>query len=182
MRSNWARDMRAAAVGTITGGRVNAFVKLMAAAALAISMLLSVIASALAQNAPAPAQADTRPAPSLTLALATVKEFYRWYIHSLEQDRDPLEDDKKTLRGYVTEDLLRRLEASTEVDVDYFIQAQDYFDDWESSISTAAVEHGKTTATIVVTFGTTTETRHKVGVMLTLDAGTWKIDRVQSMD
>ncbi len=78
------------------------------------------------------------------------EEFYKWYIHSVSHQIDPLKAGKPTLQKYVTPRFMRKLEriaremASGDYDGDYFLEAQrDYpdspnlEDEWIKNISTS---------------------------------------------
>jgi hypothetical protein len=67
-------------------------------------------------------------------AKTTVVAFYKWYLHALAADKEPLEDDRAELARYVSLPLLReidrRIHSDEGMDADYFIQAQDVLPDW----------------------------------------------------
>ena len=125
-----------------------------------------------------PAAAAEAPSPQ-----ATVTEFYQWYMHAVKADRYPLRDDQPTLRKYVAAALIARLkkaDASDDPpDADYFIQAQDWGDDWETNIAVtdALIERG--TATLVVVLGAGAGSEHRrLRVGLVQAGGAWKIQSV----
>src|SRR6266851_3593386 len=77
-----------------------------------------------------------------------VKEFYKWYIHSVSHKIDPFKTDKPTLKKFVTTKLILKIEriaremASEGYDSDYFLEAQrDYpdspnlEDEWIKNVS-----------------------------------------------
>jgi hypothetical protein len=149
--------------------------------ALTVALLST---SAVAQRATAPSPAAAR-SPEVVL-----REFYKWYIHDLSQDVDPLKADKAALRKYVTVRFIREIERNEKLpegegfDADYFLQTQDPLPssdanneaDWLKSISVSKVAPKATTATAVVTF---LDGYPKVKVSLVEEGGVWKIDDVK---
>lgn len=116
---------------------------------------------------------------------ATASAFYNWYLHSLSTDRDPLRDDKIQLSAYVSKALIKEIErqinSANGLDADYFIQAQDYFDDWLTHISVTKPAINGDTASVVVTLGATKESSWKLAVALKKECGIWKIRKVRAL-
>ncbi|MCK5219477.1 DUF3828 domain-containing protein [bacterium] len=116
---------------------------------------------------------------------ATVEAFYRWYIHSLNQNYDPLKKGKVTLKKYVTVRLINEIEKQFEkpngLAADYFLQAQDWLDEWEGNISVKKAVIKGSAATTIVTLGAQDEGKHKLSVSLTQELGTWKIGEVEQL-
>lgn len=92
-----------------------------------------------------------------------VKEFYKWYIHSVSHQIDPFKAGKTTLKKYVTLRFIRKIEriakemASEGYDGDYFLEAQgthpdspDLEDEWIKNISLSRVAVRGATATAPV--------------------------------
>lgn len=69
----------------------------------------------------------TQPPPEIV-----IKGFYRWYIHSINQSIDPFKKGRATLRKYVTLRLIQEVEKS-DLDADYFLQTQDWGNEWEKA-------------------------------------------------
>jgi hypothetical protein len=124
-------------------------------------------------------------------ASATVKPdvaaaaFYKWYLNQLEENHDPLRGDQKSLVPYVSASLLReitlKMQSPDGMDADYFIQAQDYLDDWLEHISTSDTRVQAGVATTVVSLGERPERRYRLSVTLVKEAGVWKIRRVKRL-
>lgn len=116
---------------------------------------------------------------------ATVSAFYGWYLHALSADHDPLHDDKAQLSTYVSTALIREIERQINspngLDADYFIQSQDYLDDWLTNISVTKTTINGDTASVVVTLGTTKESIWKLGVTLKKERNLWKIRKVRAL-
>jgi Protein of unknown function (DUF3828) len=121
-----------------------------------------------------------------------VEEFYKWYIHSVSHQIDPLKAGKTTLQKYVTQRFVRKLEriaremASGGYDGDYFLEAQkDYPDspnleaEWINSMSTSKLVVKGATATVTISFGDNGALA-KERVSLIREGGAWKIDDVKS--
>lgn len=116
---------------------------------------------------------------------ATVSKFYNWYLHALTTDHDPLRDDRPKLSAYVSkaliQDINRRMNSADGLDADYFIQAQDYLDDWGTNISVTKPEINGNTAVLVVTLGATEESRHRLRLTLKKERDIWKIRKVRTL-
>ena len=123
---------------------------------------------------------------------AFVEEFYKWYIHSVSHQIDPLKSGKPTLQKYVTPRFMRKLEriaremASGGYDGDYFIEAQrDYPDspnlEDESirNMSTSKLVVKGATAAVTISFGENGALA-KERISLIQEGGVWKIDDVKS--
>lgn len=128
--------------------------------------------------------ADSKPSAPAKSPEATVEEFYKWYVHSLRQKREPLEDDEAGLKKYVNAALIDKLKkqmnSSNGPDVDYFLKAQDYLDEWETNVSTTKGMVADTVATITVSLEAKDTVRpHKLKVTLLKENGEWKISKVE---
>ena len=114
---------------------------------------------------------------------AKVEAFYKWYLSSLRQNREPLTQDEATLKKYVTSALIdkikKQMNSPDGLEADWFLQAQDYLDDWESNVSAAKAVIKGTEATTTVTLGAKDDTKHKLRVRLKKILGDWKIAGVQ---
>jgi hypothetical protein len=62
---------------------------------------------------------------------------------------------------------------------DYFIQAQEFMDDWTTDIRVVKPKIEGNMATVVVVLGSTEETRRRLALTLTMDGGDWKICTVR---
>ena len=121
-----------------------------------------------------------------------VKEFYKWYIHSVSHKIDPFKTDKPTLKKFVTTKLILKIEriaremASEGYDSDYFLEAQrDYpdspnlEDEWMKNLSVSKTIVRGATATLTVSFGENGALARE-RVSLVQDGGVWKIDNVKA--
>jgi hypothetical protein len=116
----------------------------------------------------------------------TVAEFYKWYLHEMNQEREPRANKAK-----ISAAVSKRLNAwfktkeYKEWDADYFIDAQDFDKEWEDSISVSKAVIKGNTATLKVTLGVFKNGRkyqgigkHVLPIKMVKEAGVWKIDRV----
>jgi hypothetical protein len=142
--------------------------------------------SAAAQGTPASSSTDRSPE-------IVVKEFYKWYIHSVSHQIDPFKTDKPTLKKFVTTRLILKIEriaremASGGYDSDYFVEAQrDYpdspnlEDEWMKNVSVSKTIVRGTAATLTVSFGENGALA-KERVSLVQEGGVWKIDNVKAV-
>lgn len=108
--------------------------------------------------------------------------FYRWYMQSLCISQDPLTQSPTQLSAYVSKGLiteLKRRMSRKGLHADYFIQAQEFLDDWITDISVAKPNISGNLATVVVTLGATEYTQRKLALTLIRDDGDWKIRMVR---
>lgn len=132
--------------------------------------------------APSFAQAVTATPPKPE---AVILEFYKWYVHALNQNKNPLTGARTVMRKYVTLRLIREIDRMAKgpdgLDGDYFIDAQDWDKDWEKNIAVSNVVVNSATATAAVALSGEQMTRH-LQLTLKQEAGVWKIDRVKGLD
>jgi hypothetical protein len=109
-------------------------------------------------------------------------QFYRWYMQSLAQSQDPLRHSPVQLSEYVSPGLiseLKRRAGRKGLHADYFIQAQDFMEDWTTDIQVVRPRIQGKVASVVVGLGATPETRRWLALTLTRDGGDWKISMVR---
>jgi hypothetical protein len=114
---------------------------------------------------------------------ATVRRFYEWYLHALNQDEEPLEKHQAEMSKFVTQRLMtslnRALKRPEGIDADFFIDAQDWDPTWEKNISVSIAGIQGTRATVSVTLkGGESFGNRKLRVGLRKEGGVWKIDSV----
>jgi hypothetical protein len=116
---------------------------------------------------------------------ALIREFYKWYVHALNLNKEPLTGERATMRKYVTLRLIREIDRMAKgpdgLDGDYFIDAQDWDKDWEKNIAVSNVLVKNNIATATVELKGNDMTRH-LQLTLKQEAGAWKIDRVKGLD
>jgi hypothetical protein len=105
-------------------------------------------------------------------------QFYRWYMQSLAINQDPLRQSPVQMSAYVAPSLLSELKRRMNrkgLHADYFIQAQEFMDDWTTDIRVVKPKIQGNTATVVVMLGATEETRRRLALTLIRDGDDWKI-------
>ncbi|HXC96737.1 MAG TPA: DUF3828 domain-containing protein [Edaphobacter sp.] len=124
------------------------------------------------------------PAPAAKPGVVAA-EFYKWYLHELEQNHDPISKNERSLSPYVSASLLRELKRMMQspngIGADYFLQAQDYLDDWPTHISVGDTKIQSGIATTVVTLGESPANPYRLAVTLQQEGGSWKIRRVKRL-
>ncbi|WP_227699659.1 DUF3828 domain-containing protein [Raoultella ornithinolytica] len=108
--------------------------------------------------------------------------FNKWYVGQLMQDKSPL-TDYSALSKYVTSDTISALKKlysgdSNDVDVpdvDMFIKAQDYENDW-NQVSVISSDFDPVCTNVYISFGAKKE--HVVADCMKNKAGTWKVSSV----
>jgi hypothetical protein len=121
---------------------------------------------------------DTEKSPA---TVAT--DFYRWYVKAIATNRDPIADFPTELSTYVSKSLIAEIRhamvSEDGLEADYFIQAQDYLDDWSTNARvTRSTIHGST-ATIELELGASAETRQRLALTLIREQRAWKIRTVR---
>ena len=109
-------------------------------------------------------------------------QFYRWYMQSLAMSQDPLQQSPVQMSEYVTKGLiseLKRRMGRKGLHADFFIQAQDFMDDWTTDIKVIRPKVQGNFASVVVGLGATPETRRWLALTMTRDGGEWKISMVR---
>jgi hypothetical protein len=118
-----------------------------------------------------------------TSADTTVVSFYDWYLHDLNNGQDPISTDPVTLSKYVAKSLIqeikRKIDSPDGMERDYFIQAQDYMDDWLGHVTVVRSSQTADRGSVDVTLGRRDETKQRLHVLLLKEAGVWKIRHVE---
>jgi len=129
-----------------------------------------------------PVAINAQPTPG-----ATVKAFYKWYVHSLNTDvSDPLNSDKTTARKYVTTSLLRKIEKAMKAEggigADYFLSAQDFDKEWENNLVIRKISTNASTSTINIVLPSKQMGDQKLKILLRKEGGLWKIDKINDLN
>jgi hypothetical protein len=129
-----------------------------------------------------PRAAQARPEHSVK---GRARAFYSWYVGQVKRDKNPL-DNRATMRRYISRRLQKWLysPAFREYGADYFLDAQDFDDDWDK-LRTGALRVRGATATLRVTLGRPKPAgkgigAHPLNLKWVREGGTWKIDRVNN--
>jgi hypothetical protein len=131
-----------------------------------------------------PAQADPAKAPAATPE-ESIRSFYKWYVTALIANRDPMKQ-RTEMKRFATDRLLKEIDKTKKgpdgLNGDYFLDAQDFDDQWAKKISVSNVKIEDTKASAHVLLDGAEGMRKKLVVQLVNDAGAWKIDKVQGRD
>ena len=133
-----------------------------------------------------PTQA-AEPAKSLSSNPAeTIRGFYHWYVTELIANRDPM-SNRAALKDFATARLLNKLATMKRgpegLTGDYFVDAQDFDNQWAKKISVSDVKINDKNATAEVMLKVkTADMTRRLKVDLVLESGTWKVDKVQGRD
>lgn len=137
--------------------------------------LIVVICTLFVLAASAPAQASPED---------TLRSFYKWYLHAVVTNQPPNRTSAKV--SAASSARLRtwfRSRTGREWDADYFIDAQDYDDDWATNIAVSKASVTGNRADLTVTLGPKKNAANAIGqrelkIKMVKEAGGWKIDRV----
>lgn len=131
-----------------------------------------------------PAQAEPAKASTPTPE-ESIRSFYQWYVTALIANRDPMKQ-RTEMKRFATGRLLKEIDKMKKgpdgLNGDYFVDAQDFDDQWAKKISVSNVKIQGAKATAHVLLDGAEGMRKKLAVQLVNDAGAWKIDKVQGRD
>ena len=118
---------------------------------------------------------------------ATVRAFYKWYVHALSHDiAEPLKADKVTARKYVTASFLNRIRKGMAreegLNADPFLSAQDWDKEWENNIVIGKVSTTAASSTVNAVLPSKQMGDQKLKIILKKEGGLWKIDQVNERD
>jgi hypothetical protein len=109
-------------------------------------------------------------------------QFYRWYMQSLAISQDPLRHSPVQMSAYVEKGLVNELKKRMSrkgLHADYFIQCQDFMEDWTTDIKAVRPTVQGNIASVVIILGATPETKRILALTLTRAEGDWKICMVR---
>ena len=114
---------------------------------------------------------------------SAVRCFYKWYLEVLKRQINPLKECRPELSRFVTsslmEKLIKKMGGPEGIRVDYFLNAQDYDDDWGNQVNaTTKIKEGGQVVLDVVLSGKQI-TNHRLEISLMRDGCDWKIDSVE---
>lgn len=117
------------------------------------------------------------------------KDFYTWYLTELNAERYPIRQAKRQMLGKVSTRLGRWLYSKSyeEYGADYFLDAQDWDENWVKNISASKAVVKGNTSTVNVKFGVPKGTYSGFGprtlpIGLVKEGGTWRIDKVNNRE
>ena len=110
-------------------------------------------------------------------------QFYRWYLQQLVQNKDPFTERSDFLKAHVSMSLIaaidKKMHSPDGMESDYFLQSQDYLDDWPEHIATRPSQTRGNTASLLVELGATKTSVLRLKVSMTKDGERWKIREVR---
>ena len=128
--------------------------------------------------------ADAAKASTSTLE-ESIRGFYQWYVTALLANRDPMKQ-RAEMKRFATDRLLKEIDKMKKgpdgLNGDYFVDAQDFDEQWAKKIWVSNVKIESAKATAHVLLDGPEGMRKKLVVQLLNDAGAWKIDKVQGRD
>jgi hypothetical protein len=113
------------------------------------------------------------------------RDYYRWYIQSLNAEKYPIQRQKSALLKKVSARLGKWIysPAYREYGADYFLDAQDWDENWIDGISTSKATVSGNAASLRVTLVDPKKRapgygRRVLTVKMVKEGGAWKLDRV----
>jgi hypothetical protein len=123
--------------------------------------------------------------PSTATPEESIRSFYQWYVMALIANRDPLKQ-RAEMKRFATDRLLKEIDKMKKgpdgLNGDYFLDAQDFDDQWAKRITVSNVKTEGAKSTAYVQLDGAEGMRKRLVVQLANDAGSWKIDKVQGRD
>lgn len=114
---------------------------------------------------------------------ALAQQFYTWYLHALSEDQSPVDEHDPLLNRYVTMQLLNKITTLIKtpegMDNDFFLQDQDYNDDWVDHVNTGKFTVNGTSASGEVVLGEEPAGQRHLLVTVHKEGRAWKIDDVE---
>ncbi|MEO8573384.1 MAG: DUF3828 domain-containing protein [Pyrinomonadaceae bacterium] len=118
---------------------------------------------------------------------AVAIDFYKWYLTELNAEREPILQNKKRMREFVSARLGRWVysPAYSEYGADYFIDAQDWEHSWVNGISATRLVIKGATATLRIQLEPAKAVHSGFGrrvlpIKLVKEGGAWKIDMINN--
>ncbi len=115
----------------------------------------------------------------------TAKSFYVWYLAELKKDKFPI-DRKQTMNKSISKRLSHLVysPAYEEYGADYFIDAQDYDENWEVATTKAVIKGNKATFKLLLAAprGKPSKFKQALRIKMVKEGGTWKIDGVNNRE
>lgn len=112
-----------------------------------------------------------------------IRDFYGWYVGELVSERDPFDEGRANLEGYVTKRLLKEIDAMRSspdgLEADYFLSAQDFDKEWARNVTISELSRQGERATATVELKGTEMENQTLAVSLAREDGSWKIDFVE---
>ncbi|MEO7496663.1 MAG: DUF3828 domain-containing protein [Massilia sp.] len=112
----------------------------------------------------------------------TAEVFYKWYMEALYTSADPLFKAPQHMAEFVSTGLIADLQKRNRrkgLHADYFIQAQNFREDWATDIAVGKPRIVGKWATVAVTLGATEQTRRTLVLTLAREGREWKIRMVR---
>lgn len=124
-----------------------------------------------------------QPPVAVSTPESSIKSFYTWYLSELAKDRYPLIDGREKLKSFVAPELLAEIDkqrnSQNAPDADYFLQAQDYLDEWIGDIAATKLDTLQNRVRVRVLLGGKTNKLHALLVTLWLVRNTWFVRSVE---
>lgn len=115
----------------------------------------------------------------------SIRSFYQWYVTALLANRDPMKQ-RVEMKRFATDRLLKEIDKMKKgpegLNGDYFLDAQDFDEQWAKKISVSNVKMESAKASAHVLLDGPEGMRKKLVVQMVNDTGAWKIDKVQGRD
>jgi hypothetical protein len=111
-----------------------------------------------------------------------IRSFYTWYVQAIIADKNPLEDDRATLRRPATARLISEIDKMRKgpdgLNGDYFLDAQDFDREWAQNIRIGKPEIQGDKASVKVELRGKELGNKSLAVSMRREGAAWKVDKV----
>ena len=144
-----------------------------------LRITLFLLLATLALNSSVNAGSDVLQSQAASIQLV-LSDFYKSYITLVSETKSPSDE---FLAKSVSIELIKKIrkQASSEdgLDVDYFLDAQDYLDDWKANIAVTQITVVGNRARAVVSLGLAKPGKYQLSVNLIFIDREWKITQLR---
>ncbi len=113
----------------------------------------------------------------------TAKNFYVWYLAELNKNKFPI-DQKQTMNKSISKRLSHWVysPAYEEYGADYFIDAQDFDENWQATTTRAVIKGNTATFKVLLAApkGQKSLFKQTLQIKMVKEGGAWKIDSVNN--
>lgn len=112
----------------------------------------------------------------------TIKGFYSWHVKEVSKDKFPLAEQPTKMKQFITTRCYnenKKAYDNNKFDADYFIQAQDFDNQWATNVKISNVRINRNRATANVILDGKGSFDSKLKLKLIKEKNVWKIDVIE---
>ena len=144
-----------------------------------LRITLFLLLATLALNSSVNAGSDVLQSQAASIQLV-LSDFYQSYITLLSENKSPSDEFlAKSVSIELIKKIRKQASSADGLDVDYFLDAQDYLDDWKANIAVTQITVVGNRARAVVSLGLAKPGKYQLSVNLMFIDREWKISQVR---